>query len=84
MNAITPIDTTGATAVQPGPQLLPNKVDISAHLYALFDPAFVQAYPDAWIEIAYARPEGKLNVAANFGCKPLLTRTHLNYPQLRS
>jgi hypothetical protein len=46
--------------------LLPNKADISAHLYALFDPAFVQAHPDAWIEIAYGRPEGKLNAAANF------------------
>jgi hypothetical protein len=46
--------------------LAPNKADISAHLYALFDPAFVQAHPDAWIEIAYARPGGKLNAAENF------------------
>lgn len=46
--------------------LVPNKSDISAHLYALFDPTFVQAHSDAWIEIAYGRPEGKLNAAGNF------------------
>ena len=38
--------------------LCPNKSDISAHLYALFPPAFVQPYPDAWIEIAFASPAG--------------------------
>jgi Virulence-associated protein E len=38
-----------------GAELVPNKGDISAHLYAMFPPAFVQAYPDAWIEIAYGR-----------------------------
>ncbi len=46
--------------------LVPNKSDISAHLYALFDPAFVQPYPEAWIEIAYGRPDGHLNAAENF------------------
>jgi predicted P-loop ATPase len=46
--------------------LAPNKSDISAHLYALFDPAFVQSHPDAWIEIAYCRPDGKLDKAGNF------------------
>lgn len=48
--------------------LVPNKADIAAHLYALFDPAFVQAYPDAWIEIAYADPKtgGDPNAARNF------------------
>uniref|UniRef100_UPI0025C0ADB7 hypothetical protein n=1 Tax=Bradyrhizobium sp. TaxID=376 RepID=UPI0025C0ADB7 len=49
--------------------LAPNKSDISAHLYALFDPAFVQAYPDSWIEIAYGDPAvdgGKPNKAENF------------------
>ena len=48
--------------------LVPNKVDIAAHLYALFEPAFVKAYPDAWIEIAYgyARTGGGVNAAQNF------------------
>jgi hypothetical protein len=46
--------------------LVPNKADISSHLYALFDPAFVHPYPDAWIEIAYGRPDGPLNAAENF------------------
>jgi hypothetical protein len=48
--------------------LAPNKTDISAHLYALFDPAFVQAYPDAWIEIAYgyAPTGGDVNAARHF------------------
>ncbi len=64
MNAQTPIDAANATAVAVSPQLLPNKADISRHLYALFDPAFVQA-PEAWIEIAYGRPDGKLNAAKN-------------------
>ena len=34
--------------------LCPNRSDISRHLYALFPPEFVKAYPDAWIEIAIA------------------------------
>jgi hypothetical protein len=46
--------------------LVPNKKGIAAHLYALFGPAFVQAYPDAWIEIAYGRPDGGPNKAGNF------------------
>lgn len=33
--------------------LCPNKADIAAHLYALFAPAFVKDFPEAWIEIAY-------------------------------
>jgi virulence-associated protein E len=49
-------DPAIATPVAIGPPLLPNKADISAHLYALFDPAFVQAYQEAWIEIAYGNP----------------------------
>jgi hypothetical protein len=36
--------------------LIPNREDISAHLYTLFAPEFVQPYPDSWIEIAYANP----------------------------
>jgi hypothetical protein len=48
--------------------LAPNKADISRHLYALFSPAFVQAHPDAWIEIAYANPAtgGDPDKARNF------------------
>jgi hypothetical protein len=46
--------------------LVPNRTDISAHLYALFSPAFVQPYPDAWIEIAFGRPDGDLNAAETF------------------
>jgi hypothetical protein len=49
--------------------LAPNRRDISAHLYALFPPKFVHAYPDAWIEIAYGDPaieEGKINEARHF------------------
>ena len=51
------------------PPLVPNKTDIAKHLYALFTPAFVQPYPDSWIEIAYGDPavdEGKPNEAKNF------------------
>jgi hypothetical protein len=64
MNDLIKVDATNATAIQT--PLAPNKADISSHLYALFDPAFVQAHPDAWIEIAYGRPDGKLNAAGNF------------------
>jgi hypothetical protein len=46
--------------------LIPNRVDISSHLYALFNPAFVQPYPDAWIEIAFGRPGGALDAAKTF------------------
>jgi hypothetical protein len=46
--------------------LTPNAAHASEHLYALFPPAFVQAYPDGWIEIAYAKPDGKPNAAENF------------------
>jgi putative DNA primase/helicase len=37
--------------------LVPNIADINNHLFALFSPAFVQAYPDSKIEIAYADPK---------------------------
>jgi hypothetical protein len=47
-------------------QLAPNLADISAHLHALFAPDFVHHYPDAWIEIAYCRPDEKLNKAEIF------------------
>jgi hypothetical protein len=68
MNAHTPIDETNTTAVAVSPPLLPNMADISAHLYALFDPAFVQAHPDAWIEIAFSYPgHGDVDEAQNYG-----------------
>jgi hypothetical protein len=47
--------------------LYPNKTDIARHLFELFPPAFVRAYPDAWIEIAYANPAiGGPDAAENF------------------
>jgi hypothetical protein len=39
------------------PPLEPNLADINVHLYAVFAPAFVAAYPDAKIEVAYADPK---------------------------
>jgi hypothetical protein len=37
--------------------LVPNIAYINRHLFELFAPAFVQAYPDSKIEIAYADPK---------------------------
>jgi hypothetical protein len=57
---------------KPDAPLCPNKTDIAAHLYALFPPVFVHAYPDAWIEIAYANAAtGALNAAENFSALDL-------------
>ena len=47
-------------------RLAPNLADISAHLHALFEPDFVHSFPDAWIEIAFCRPDKKLNKAEIF------------------
>jgi hypothetical protein len=51
-----------------GAPLEPNRAAINQHLYALFHPDFVRAYPDAWIEIAYANPAagGGLRAAQQF------------------
>jgi hypothetical protein len=38
----------------------PDTDTISAFLYTLFAPDFVHAFPDAWIEIVFIRPDGKL------------------------
>ena len=48
--------------------LVPEINTITEHLYALFPPAFVQPYPDAWIEIAYAKAGAGngINEAQNF------------------
>jgi hypothetical protein len=46
--------------------LRPDVAAISAHLHALFAPEFVHHYPDAWIEIAYCRPNDPLNKAEIF------------------
>ncbi|MCK1589126.1 AAA family ATPase [Bradyrhizobium sp. 169] len=40
--------------------LKPNIAAITAFLYALFDPAFVHAFPDAWIEIVCIYPDGPI------------------------
>lgn len=51
---------------------LPNIMAINAHLYALFSPAFVHAYPDAWIEIAWGNATtGAVNQAATFSAMAL-------------
>jgi hypothetical protein len=46
--------------------LTPNLTDIKAQLHALFNPAFVQAHPDAWFEIAYCLPDGRLDQTQNY------------------
>jgi AAA domain len=57
VNALTPIDETNATVTSsPIAPLVPNRIDIAAHLHALFGPAFVHPYPESWIEIAYGWP----------------------------
>src|SRR5258707_1567382 len=58
----------GADASTSKPPLAPNKEDISKHLYALFDPTFVQPHQDAWIEVAYglAATGGAVHEARNF------------------
>jgi hypothetical protein len=47
-------------------QLAPDLAAINAHLHALFAPDFVRHYPDAWIEIAFCRPDESLNKARIF------------------
>ena len=47
----------------------PNKTDIAAHLYALFPAAFVQAYPDAMVEVIYG-PPGVFTVSRWFSAPP--------------
>jgi hypothetical protein len=51
-----------------GAALIPNRTDINRHLFALFQPAFVAAFPDSLIEIAWADPrtDGKINKAKEF------------------
>jgi hypothetical protein len=50
--------------------LVPNTADIKAHIYALCDPAFTLAYPNAVLEIAYGSPSsidgGDVNRAQTF------------------
>jgi hypothetical protein len=48
------------------PSLEADICGICKHLYTLFAPEFVQAYPEAWIEIAYGHPHGKLDAAEIF------------------
>ena len=43
-----------------------HKVDIQAHLSALFPPAFVRPFPDAEIEIVYGAPDEKLTTSRWF------------------
>jgi hypothetical protein len=64
-----PLEDGPADKSSEPPPLAPNRSDIAKHLYALFAPDFVHAYPDSWIEIAYGDPtvdEGKPNAAKTF------------------
>ncbi len=64
-----PRSQKAAGGLKGGGVLAPNKSDISAHLYALFAPAFVAPYPDAWFEIAFGHPDildGAVNAAGTF------------------
>jgi hypothetical protein len=58
--------TADAAGGQSTPRLEPNRADINTFLYALFDPDFVMSYPDAWLEIAYAKPGEDLRAAEQF------------------
>jgi hypothetical protein len=65
-------------------RLTPNLADINAHLYSLFPPAFVQAYPDSQIEIAYGHPsikEGAVNKARIFSAFDLKGAADFAYKQ---
>jgi Protein of unknown function (DUF3987) len=54
---------SGAVAEPPEPDI----VAIAKHLYAVFEPAFVHAHPDAWFEIAYGDlVTGDVDRAATF------------------
>ena len=44
----------------------PHTPDIAKHLYELFKPDFVHQYPDAWIEIAFGRPDEGPNKSQAF------------------
>jgi AAA domain len=52
-------------AVNISTKLKPDPVAISRHLYELFSVDFVR-HPDAWIEVAFALPDKKLDSAKNF------------------
>ena len=54
------------------PPLSPNKADMIAHLYALFPPLFVHAYPDAMVEVIYG-PPGVFTVSRWFSAFDLKT-----------
>ncbi len=57
---------TSVTATQSVASHAPNIADIKAHLFTLFAPEFVKDYPNAWIEVAFTKPNGKLNRAKLF------------------
>jgi hypothetical protein len=59
------MSTGSLDGTTPNPPV-PNRTDINCHLYALFYPAFVQAYPDALIEIAWTNSNGDPNRAKLF------------------
>jgi hypothetical protein len=64
--------------------LVPNKADISAHLYALFPPEFVASYPDAWLEIAYGDPTTGRGVSAAAIFSPFRLNEAVAFAEARS
>ena len=48
------------------PHLRPNKVDVQAHLWALFPPAFVHHFPNAQVEVVYGPPNKPLTTSKWF------------------
>jgi hypothetical protein len=63
------------------PPLCPNRADISRHLYALFPPEFVKAYPDAWIEIAIAARATDWKPEASVHFSPFNLPEAINYAE---
>jgi hypothetical protein len=59
-------DNTNAESEHLGKIAQANITDISAHLYALFKPDFVRQHTDAWIEVAYCKPDEPLHKARTF------------------
>ena len=60
----------------------PNVEDISAHLHALFPPAFVHDFPDAEIEVVYDLPNKPLTTSRWFSAFDL--KSILNFVEVRS
>jgi hypothetical protein len=62
----TPLGGATMTAQHPIAGLKPNITDIKTHLAKLIHPDWAKNFPDGWIEIASAQPNGKLDSAQIF------------------